>query len=61
MVDGLLKGFTSTFYTTVHQMKSFGWSFDELLHIPPLELSIFKNMIIREQKEKRDRAKSTRR
>lgn len=57
MVDVLTKGFTSTFYKNVHRMKTFGWTFDELLNIPPLELSIFKNMIIQEQAEKKRKIK----
>lgn len=53
MVDDISSGFTSTLYKNIHIMKKFNWSLNEILSIPPLELSIFKNMIIQEVKEKR--------
>jgi len=53
MVDALIDSFTSTLYKNIHFMKKYNWSLDELLNIPPLELSIFKNMIIKERKAKK--------
>lgn len=53
MVDVLSNGFTSTLYKNIHEMKRFNWSFEELINLPPLELSIFKNMIVKDIKDKK--------
>lgn len=55
MVDALSESFTSTLYKNIHFMKKHNWSLNEILSVPPLELSIFKNMIIKEIKEKNQR------
>lgn len=50
MVDFLIRGFTTILYKNIHTMKPHGWSLDEILYLPPLELSIFKSMILQEIK-----------
>jgi len=45
-------GFTASLYKKIHKMIKYGWRFEELMSIPPLELSIFRNMIISELKQK---------
>jgi len=52
MVNSLIKGFTTIFYRNIHIMKKHNWSLDELLMLPPLELSIFKNMVLQDAKTK---------
>jgi hypothetical protein len=51
MVDALSSNFTSTLYKNIHFMKKHNWNLEEILNIPPLELSIFKNMLVQEIKE----------
>ena len=46
MVESLINGFTANLYRNIHEMKRFNWSLEELLNIAPLDLSVFKRMII---------------
>ena len=52
MVDSLLINFASILYRNIHLMKKYNWGLEEIMNIPPLDMNIFKNMIIQENKNK---------
>lgn len=50
MAVTLFSNFTANFYKDVHKLKERNWSLNELLILSPLDINIFKSLILADKK-----------
>ena len=44
-----MSNFTNNIYMNIHKMKKHGWTYDEIMLMSPIELNIFKSLILLDQ------------
>lgn len=50
MCRELLSQFTTHLYQNIHQLKKYNWGYFELMNMTPIDLNVFKYMIMQEKK-----------
>lgn len=51
MCRELVGRFTTQLYQNIHQMKKYNWGYYELMNMTPIELNVFKFMILQDKKK----------
>lgn len=51
MCRDLMGQFSTQLYQNIHQMKKYNWGYYELMNMTPIELNVFKFMILQDKKK----------